>query len=96
MKTVIKHVTDPVTGKDPTPPLRDEDPGVAYQETDLTLENDMTLCSICDLCGDPTPVDQIQDTRCNAQLCPSCHTYFLSIPEAFRNCFERILLGNVC
>jgi hypothetical protein len=92
MKTVIK----PVTGKDPMLPLGDEDPGATYPKADLTLENDIPLCSFCDLCGDPTPVDQIQDTRCNAQLCPSCHTFFLSIPEAFRNCFERILLGNVC
>jgi hypothetical protein len=89
METAIK----PVTGKDLAPPIRDEDPGVMNQTPTIT---DETLCSICDLCGDPTPIGQIQNTRCDAQLCPSCHTYFLSIPEAFRKCFERILLGNVC
>ncbi len=89
MKSVIK----PVTGKDLAPPIRDEDPGATKQN--LTI-SDETYCSICDLCGDPTPLGQIQNTSCNAQLCPSCNTYFLSIPMAFRNCFERILLGNVC
>jgi hypothetical protein len=91
MKTTIK----PVTGTDMASPIKDEDPGVMNPKANLTPE-DETLCSICDLCGDPTPIDQIQNTRCEAQLCPSCHTYFLSIPAAFRNCFERILLGNVC
>jgi hypothetical protein len=91
METVIK----PVTGIDLAPPIRDQDPGSTLEKAGLTVE-DETFCSICDLCGDATPADQIQNTSCNAQLCPSCYTYFLSIPEACRNCFQRILLGNVC
>jgi hypothetical protein len=90
MKTAIK----PITERNLAPPGDRESIATIKNEI-LSAENE-TLSSVCDLCGDLIPISQLQNTSGNAQLCPGCYMQFMAIPQAFRECFERILLGNVC
>jgi formylmethanofuran dehydrogenase subunit E len=90
MKTAI----EPIPKRNLTPP-GDQESIASIKNEVLSAEHE-TPSSICDLCGDLTPINQLQNTSGNAQLCPACYMQFISIPQAFRKCFERILLGNVC
>jgi len=96
MKTAIKPSIKrkSITKRKLAPP-GDQEP-ITTIKNEILFAADETLSFICDLCGDLTPTSQLQNTSGNAQLCPACYMQFIAIPQAFRKCFERILLGNVC
>jgi hypothetical protein len=94
MKTAIK----PIPNRNLTP-LGDQESIASIKNEVLSAEHE-TPISICDLCGDLTPNSQLQNTGGNAQLCPACYMQFISIPQAFRECFwtdsarKRVLNGK--